>query len=72
MVYILILVLALISSMVTNIVFFIRYKNVGTLKIDISDPSKDVYRFEVDDIDALMNRKRIVLNVDSNADLSQN
>lgn len=69
--YIWILIAAILSSVVTNIVFFIRYKNVGTLKIDVSDPSKDVYRFEINDIDALTNKKRIVLNVDNKADLSQ-
>lgn len=70
--YIWILIGAIVSSAITNIIFFIRYKNVGTIRIDHSDPNKDVYRIEVDDLDKLSNRKRIVLSVDSNANLSQN
>lgn len=43
----------------------------GTLMIDHSDPDKDLYRFEVEDLDGLSNKKRISLDVDNNADLSQ-
>lgn len=43
----------------------------GTLRIDHSNPEKDIYRFEVDDIDNLSRKKRIILKVDNNADLSQ-
>lgn len=43
----------------------------GTLKIDSSNPEKDVYRFEIDDLDKLSKKSRIVLKVDRNADLSQ-
>ena len=44
----------------------------GTLRIDCSDPNKDLYRFEIDDLGKLSKKKRIVLKVDSTADLSQN
>ena len=45
----------------------------GVLRIDHSDPEKDLYRFEIDDIAALQDKKtsKIVLKVDHNADLSQ-
>ena len=43
----------------------------GTLKIDRSNPDKDVYRFDVDNLDKLPKKKYIVLAVDKNADLSQ-
>lgn len=72
MTYIAILIVTLIFSAITNIVFFIKYRNVGTLRIDHSDPNKDIYRFDIDSIDDLSKRKRIVLNVDNKADLSQN
>lgn len=49
----------------------ILLSTVGTLKIDHSNPEKDVYRFEIDDIDKLSKRKRVVLKVDNKADLSQ-
>ena len=44
---------------------------VGTLKIDHSDPEKDLYRFEIEDLDKLRKRKFIVLEIDNRADLSQ-
>lgn len=57
---------AISSSIVTNI----RSK-AGILKIDHSNPEKDVYLFDKIDLDKLSKRKRIVLRVDNNADLSQ-
>lgn len=44
----------------------------GTLRIDHSDPVKDVYRFEIDNLEKITNRKasRIVLKIDHGADLS--
>lgn len=43
----------------------------GTLKIDHSDPEKDIYLFEIDDLDRLDKKTRVYLKVDHNADLSQ-
>ena len=43
----------------------------GTLKVDHSNPEKDIYRFEIDRFDDLNKKKRIVLKVDHSADLSQ-
>ena len=43
----------------------------GTLEVDHSDPDKDVYRFVITDLESLNKKKRIVLFVDNNADLSQ-
>ena len=59
----------LIGSFVTWIIFSCK-TTYGTLRIDHSNPEKDVYRFDVDDIDKLSKKKRIVLKVDNNADLS--
>lgn len=50
--------------------FIIRPQLFGTLKIDNSNPAKDVYRLEIDNFDDLSGRKRITLRVDNNADLS--
>lgn len=46
-------------------------KTAGVLKIDHSNPEKDVYRFEIADLDGLSKKKHIVLRVDNSADLSQ-
>ena len=43
----------------------------GTLKIDKSNPEKDLYRFEIDQIENVHKKKRITLKIDPNADLSQ-
>lgn len=59
----------IIGSITTSL--FIRKKTDGVLRIDHSDPDKDVYRFDVNDLDGLSRKKRIVLKVDNNADLSQ-
>ena len=43
----------------------------GTLRIDHSNPEKDVYRLDLNDLDALNKKKRVILTIDHNADLSQ-
>ena len=51
---------------------FTRWTASGTLKIDHSDPDKDRYLFVIDgELDQLSKKKKIVLKVDNNADLSQ-
>lgn len=69
--YLLILIGLLVGSIVSNIIFFIRYRKAGTLRIDHSNPEKDVYRIEIDDLDGLIKKKNIILKVDNNANLSQ-
>lgn len=64
-----IILCSLIGSVITWIIFSFK-TTCGTLRIDHSNPEKDVYRFDVDDIDKLSKKKRIVLKVDNNADLS--
>ena len=69
--YLFVLIGVLVGSIISNIIFFIRYRTVGTLRIDHSNPVKDVYRIEIDDLDGLIKKKHVVLKVDNNADLSQ-
>ena len=53
-----------IGAIISSIVLSLHYaKTHGTLKIDNSNPEKDVYRIEIDDLDKLSSKKRIVLNV---------
>lgn len=47
------------------------WRTDGVLRIDHSNPEKDIYRFDIDNLDALGNKNRVVLKVDSHADLSQ-
>lgn len=55
----------------TTIVYFAK-TSFGTLRIDRQNPEKDIYRFDIDgDIVNLPKKKRIVMKIDPNADLSQ-
>ena len=58
--------IGIIISMLLN---FLK-TSYGILKIDISDSEKEMYRIGLDDLDDLKKKKRIMLKVDSNADLS--
>lgn len=69
--YLLITIGVLVGSIVSNVIFFVRYGMAGTLRIDHSNPEKDVYRIEIDDLDGLSKKKHVILKVDNNADLSQ-
>jgi hypothetical protein len=53
---------------VANVYFTIF---AGTLKIDSSNPEKDVYRFDIEKFDRIEKRNFILLQIDRNADLSQ-
>ena len=43
----------------------------GVIRIDHSNPEKDIYRLEIDNLDNLSKKKRVVLKVDNHAYLSQ-
>lgn len=44
---------------------------MGTLRIDQSNPEKNIYRIELDKLDIVSKKKHIYLKVDPKADLSQ-
>lgn len=60
-----------LGLLVGSLIISIKHLSKGTLRIDHSNPEKDVYRFEIDNLDGLSKKKRIVLKVDNKADLSQ-
>lgn len=48
-----------------------RVKPSGTFVIDVSDPMKDICRFEMDEsLDAIYSKKQIMLNVKTYAEIS--
>ena len=59
----------LFGVLITTLVFISRSTS-GTLKIDRTNPDKDVYRLDVDDLDHLAKKRRVVLKIDPHADLS--
>lgn len=62
-------VLGIVFGIVIVCIWFLT-RVVGKLKIDHSNPEKDLYRFEIDDLDKLSKKKIIVLEIDHKADLS--
>lgn len=69
--YILICVTLFLIGMLFNEVIHNFQKAYGTLRIDKSNPEKDIYRLELDKLDDLSKRKFVILKVDNDADLSQ-
>ena len=61
----------LVIGLLAMFVFLTRLNIAGTLKIDRKNFEKDLYRFVIEDFDVLFKKKRIILKVDDNADLSQ-
>lgn len=61
---------AIFGSIVYAIIQYVTVAH-GTLRIDHSDPEKDVYRFEIDNLDKLNKKSYVELKIDHDADLSQ-
>ena len=68
--YLILFACGFVSSIVTMIVMYLTSAR-GTLRIDHSNPEKDVYRIEMGDLDKLKKKKRLILKIDHDADLSQ-
>ena len=63
------LVIAFALGLIIGLVF--PHKTVGVFKVDHTNPKKDVYRLELDDLSIVDRKSRIVLRVDHDANLSQ-
>lgn len=61
---------AIVGAAVAGVVLLTRTV-LGNFRIDKSDPEKDVYRLDIDNLDVLSEKKYVLLKIDSNADLSQ-
>ena len=61
---------AVISYILTCTFWHIRSAK-GTLKIDRSNPQKDVYRLVVDNLEELSTKKIAILVIDNNAKLDK-
>lgn len=70
--YILVAIAGVLVGIIASYVFQVVQTAYGTLRIDHTDPEKDLYRIDIDgNFDNISKEKRIVLKVDNNADLSQ-
>lgn len=68
--YLILFVCSFASSIVTMMVMYLTSAR-GTLRIDHSNPEKDVYRIEINNLEDLSRKKRVILDVDNSAILSQ-
>ena len=70
--YILVAIAGVLVGIIGSYVFQVVQTAYGTLRIDRTDPEKDLYRIDIDgNFDNISKEKRIILKVDNNADLSQ-
>lgn len=68
--YLILFVCSFVSAIVTMMVMYLTSAR-GILRIDHSNPEKDIYRIEINDLDALSRKKKVILDVDNSAILSQ-
>ena len=60
-----------VLGVITAVLVFMLFSLGGTLRIDsVSNPERELYRFEVDDIENIGKKKWIILTIDHNANLS--
>lgn len=65
----LVFVIGILIGVIVGLLY--PHKSSGVLRIDHSNPEKDIYRFEINDLDYLNKKKKIVLKIDHHANLSQ-
>lgn len=63
-------ILGLIIGGVIVRILDIRQTSTGTLLIDHSNPEKDIYQININNLDDLSKKKRVVLKVDNYATLT--
>ena len=60
-----------VVGVLISVLFIDLRSGYGALQIDHSDPEKDLYRIVITtDLDKLPKKKRVVLKIEDNADLS--
>lgn len=64
-------IVGILVGMVVAVIIYTACKIAGVLKIDHTNPDKDIYRIEIDDLSKLDHKSRIILKIDHDADLSQ-
>ena len=70
--YILVAMAGITIGMFVSYMVLIGKSAYGTLRIDHTNPEKDLYRIDIDgNFDNISKEKRIVLKVDNDANLSQ-
>ena len=60
----------LLTGFAIGMVFYFMRRVEGTLRIDRTNPETDLYRFDIEDLDGLSKKKKILLKVDNDAHIS--
>lgn len=63
--------IGLVFGFASASIIFLARGCEGTLRIDHSSSEKDIYRFEINDLDKISEKKSIVLKIDNSANLSR-
>lgn len=58
------------GALISEVIWCIQSAR-GTLKIDMNNPEKDVYRIDIDNLDVLSKKKKLVCDIEKGVDLSQ-
>ena len=61
----------IVGAVMANLLRLVR-TTFGTLRIDCSNPEKDTYSLEIDDLDKLAKSRRVILEVVKHQNDSQN
>lgn len=64
-------VVGLLIGVIIGVYIYCKLNTMGTLRIDHTNPEKDIYRIELDEFEGLSKKKRVLLQIDNNARLSQ-
>ena len=59
-----------LGLLIESVIIRIKKKD-GTLRIDTTNPEKDIYRLEIDNLDVIPKQNQLVLRVDSTSFLTQ-
>ena len=66
--YLILFICSFVSSIMTMIVMYLTSAR-GTLRIDHSNPEKDIYRLDLDNV-CSMNKKTLLLKIDHRANFT--
>lgn len=64
-------VIGVICGIIASKIFQRFRKTIGTLIVDMSDPDKDIYRLEIDNLDNIPKMKYILLKVETSKEIAQ-
>ena len=63
MIYVLVGIAGVLIGVIIGLIIEALKTSVGTLIIDETDPNTDVYRIEIEDLDKMANKKRVILKI---------